>query len=140
MKAINSIIKNFRSTSFFTEFKKRTMGEKSNPNILMTRINDLIPGYYGCKGYEIIYKHLIEMVLEATPLAYEGNRNSLINEVIIPEIAIYLIAKDLKVDHDLGLRILRHSIGYGSRNSISRSDATFGTKKLDRFMQTFYSD
>ncbi|CAG8715758.1 19948_t:CDS:2 [Dentiscutata erythropus] len=137
-EAIKSIIKNFRSTDSFTNFKKRTMGEKSNPKILVTRINDLIPGYYGCKGYEIIYKHLIETVLEDTPLVYEGNkgnRNSLINEVIIPEIAIYLIAKDLKVDHDLGLRILKCSIGYGSHNSISRSDATFGTKKLDRIIQ-----
>ncbi|KNZ48520.1 uncharacterized protein VP01_5605g4 [Puccinia sorghi] len=71
----------------------------------MEYINDLDTSFfpsYGIKGYEVIYKTLLDMFLSPSaidntsflgqPLAPEY----LIRKVFIPEIALCLIAEDLK--------------------------------------------
>lgn len=80
------------------------------------------PGYYGIRGYEVIYRTLQAMFLgpsriaSITKLARPLSPDFLIRKVLIPEAALCLIADDLKLDRTdpLVRKTLEDSRSYGA--------------------------
>ncbi|KAK7038549.1 hypothetical protein R3P38DRAFT_2615724 [Favolaschia claudopus] len=73
-------------------------------------------GYYGERGYQIIYPtlcfifpDLLDLLNTAQPLTYD----ILIREVLIPEATVRLIQSDLEVDRVRAVTILRDSYQFG---------------------------
>ena len=132
---LSDLFKNFKEKSFFIAFQKRKIRERKNLNVLYERINDFIPGYYGNKGYKIIYEHNLSFGIDN--IEFNRDKYDLINEVLIPEISVYLIMNDLSVDYELAIKIRKHSAEYGSTYFTDDEDKTYGSSKFDAFMESY---
>ncbi|CAG8854947.1 1464_t:CDS:1, partial [Gigaspora margarita] len=69
------------------------------------------PGYYGMKGYMIIYEHL----MKNTERKLKDIKFIKFIEVIIPELGIRFIIEDLGVDYDTAITIMCESVKYGNK-------------------------
>lgn len=132
---INQLAKTFHKSYFFNEFKQRKICERKDISRLQKRVCDFNPGYYGYIGYEIIYKYILKFGINT--IVFNGDKCDLINEVLIPEIGVYLIMEDLNVDYNLGIKIRKHSAKYGSIHFVKKEDKTYGSIEFDTFMETY---
>jgi hypothetical protein len=132
---INKLVKNFKENSFFKELQKMERANRKNLLFVYNRFYDFFPGYYGYQGYEIIFEHILDYYIDS--IEYDRDKCDLINEVFLPEIGIFLIMEDFKVDHDLANEIRKDSAEYGFENFYGRKDKSYSTKKIDLFMESF---
>ncbi|CAG8819092.1 12141_t:CDS:2, partial [Gigaspora margarita] len=83
------------------------------------------PGYYGMKGYTLMYEHLMKNTAVWKPNLGTDikNKQEFMREVIIPELGVMFIKTDLKVsDYDTTIIITRKSIEYGNQNFFGDSN------------------
>ncbi|CAG8848283.1 36813_t:CDS:1, partial [Racocetra persica] len=120
-KVIN-LLKNFYGTYFYKGFMGRTHFAKNNPLCLVDRVNDFVPSYYEFLGYRILFDFISKIIIENTLILSEIDRDNFISEVIIPEMGVQLIMKDLNVDYKLGIEIREFSSEYGSVHFIGNED------------------
>ncbi|CAG8730215.1 21207_t:CDS:1, partial [Gigaspora margarita] len=87
---------------YYNDFKSLSKWQLYSPLAIFQRINHLVPGYYGMKGYMIMYEHLMkntEWKLKDIKFI------KFIEEVIIPELGVRFIIEDLGVDYDTAVTI-----------------------------------
>jgi hypothetical protein len=135
LNMINELVKNFKKNIFFKELQKMERAKRKNLLFVYNRFYDFFPGYYGYQGYEIIFEHILDYYIDS--IEYDRDKCDLINEVFLPEIGIFLIMEDFKVDHDLANEIRKDSAEYGFENFYGIKDMSYSTRKIDLFIESF---
>ncbi|CAG8845894.1 43268_t:CDS:2, partial [Gigaspora margarita] len=86
------------------------------PTALMGRFLNFIPGYYGTKGMSVIQSTLSALIT-SNELTYEMTKpqspDEYLNEVLVPEAAIRLIAQDRQIGLDEAKKVMEDSVEFG---------------------------
>lgn len=100
-----------------------TMGARQ-PAVMLATVQDTQPGYYGSKGAERLFEILVRMFIEANILTYDlaqpQRPSEYVQQVLIPEAGLRLIAEDQKKIglHDVSLEearaIMAESVEFGA--------------------------
>ncbi|KAG0035609.1 hypothetical protein BGZ81_005587 [Podila clonocystis] len=100
-----------------------TMGARQ-PAVMLATVQDTQPGYYGSKGAERLFEILVRMFIESNILTYKlahpQRPSEYVQQVLIPEAGLRLIAEDQKKfgQHDITLEdariIMAESVEFGA--------------------------
>ncbi|CAG8803225.1 40386_t:CDS:1 [Gigaspora margarita] len=121
IRYIAKICKHKESCKYYTDFKSLSRRQLQDP----LAIDRLVPGYYGMKGYMLMYEHLMKntTVWEPNLGTVIKNKQEFMREVIIPELGVMFIMTDLKVsDYDTAIIIMRKSVEYSNQNFFRNSN------------------
>ncbi|CAG8526106.1 14908_t:CDS:1 [Cetraspora pellucida] len=123
IKHIANICEYKERYKYYNDFKSLSKWQLNNMFARVQRINHLVPGYYGMKGYTIMLEHLMKNTKVWKPKVGQ----KFIEEVIIPELGVRFIMEDLGVsDYDTAVKITRESIEYGNQHFFGdRNDECF---------------
>ncbi|CAG8846651.1 9324_t:CDS:1, partial [Gigaspora margarita] len=109
IKHIADICEHKERYEYYNDFKSLSKWQLNNTFARVQRINHLVPGYYGMKGYTIMLEHLMKKTTEWKPKVGQ----KFMEEVIIPEVGVRFIMEDLGVsDYDTAVKITRESVEY----------------------------
>ncbi|KAF9319061.1 hypothetical protein BG003_009982 [Podila horticola] len=99
-----------------------TMGARQ-PAVMLATVQDTQPGYYGSKGAERLFEILVRMFIEPNILTYKlahpQRPSEYVQQVLIPEAGLRLIAEDQK-------KIGRHDISLEDARIIMAESVEFG--------------
>ncbi|CAG8484600.1 17765_t:CDS:2 [Gigaspora margarita] len=100
---IAKICKHKESYKYYNDFKSLSKRQLQDP----LTIDRLVPGYYGMKGFTLMYEHLMKNTAVWEPnLGTNINKEEFMREVIIPELGVMFIMTDLKVhDYNTAVKI-----------------------------------
>ncbi|KAI8097555.1 RTC4-like domain-containing protein, partial [Halteromyces radiatus] len=80
-------------------YKKMGTNQARSTMGVMTRLETILPGYYGTKGASVIQEHLVEMYLHSGKLTSKVTSPQLpleyLQHVLVPEVGFRLIREDL---------------------------------------------
>ncbi|CAG8459252.1 3290_t:CDS:2, partial [Dentiscutata heterogama] len=86
------------------------------PSVLIGRFNNFIPGYYGAKGLYIIKSTLYNLIT-SKEITYSMTKplkpDEYLDEVLVPETAVRLIAQNRRVELDQANEIMKDSAEFG---------------------------
>ncbi|CAG8668340.1 12144_t:CDS:2, partial [Dentiscutata heterogama] len=142
LPSLETVLKNITK---FTRYKKinnielieiqdDTMAANNNNDDFTRQLQDplaidrLVPGYYGMKGYMLMYEHLMKnTAVWELNLGTDMNKQEFMREVIIPELGVMFIMTDFEIyDYDTAIIITRKSVEYGNKNFFEdRNDDCF---------------
>ncbi|KAF9386716.1 hypothetical protein CPB97_003420 [Podila verticillata] len=99
-----------------------TMGARQ-PAVMLATVQDTHPGYYGSKGAERLFEILVRIFIEANILTYDlahpQRPSEYVQQVLIPEAGLRLIAEDQK---KIGL----HEVSLEEARAIMAESVEFG--------------
>ncbi|CAG8688705.1 19443_t:CDS:2, partial [Gigaspora margarita] len=138
IRYITEICKHKERYKYYNDFKSLSKRHLQDP----LAIDRLVPGYYGMKGYTLMYEHLMKNTAVWEPnLGTDINKQEFMREVIIPELGVMFIMTDLKVnDYDTAVIITREIAfwifdyfknGYGSDKKPTKEDKFIAIKSLE---------
>ncbi|CAG8535784.1 45559_t:CDS:1, partial [Gigaspora margarita] len=121
IRYIAKICKHKESCKYYNDFKSLSRRQLQDP----LAIDRLVPGYYGMKGYTLMYEHLMKntAVWEPNLGTDIKNKQEFMREVIISELGVMFIKTDLKVsDYDTTIIITYKSVEYSNQNFFGDSN------------------
>ncbi|CAG8508031.1 5959_t:CDS:2 [Dentiscutata erythropus] len=88
------------------------------PTVVMGRFQKFLPGYYGSKGSSVIFSTLVSLFIESKRLTLDMTKPQepleYLNQVLVPETAIRLIAQDRGgISLKAARKIMEDSIEFG---------------------------
>lgn len=104
--------------------KKYGSRQSRTPLISFERRPELLPGYYGGKGSELIQDVILSMFDKEYLRRHCRGRplNSFITDILIPEVAVRLISEDHQTDLDDARTIMSKSVNFGLRFHTNDND------------------
>ncbi|KAF0538761.1 hypothetical protein F8M41_007529 [Gigaspora margarita] len=124
IRYIAEICKHKERYKYYNDFKSLSKWHLRD----LLAIDRLVPGYYGMKGYTLMYEHLMKNTAEWEPnLEKDINKQEFMQEVIIPELGVMFIMTDLKVNnYETAVIITHKSVEYSNQNFFGdKNDACF---------------
>ncbi|KAF8534483.1 RTC4-like domain-containing protein [Trichophaea hybrida] len=120
---LKNIVANKVDSRFRDRFAQQQREIKGNTALLLRQERKLpFPGYYGPRGADILLDAIVSQLgskvgdtAKKDPLIARGGVSAFIQQVLVPEVAIRLIAEDMKVSERAAFRILEESVEIGEK-------------------------
>ncbi|KAF8975036.1 hypothetical protein BGZ46_009491 [Entomortierella lignicola] len=119
--ALKAIIEQSKPSSFRDEAfqRKKDMKGKARDNLIgLSYIEKISPGYYGSKGSAEVTMILVNLFVKTkvlTPeLANPLRQMEYVQEVLVPESGVRLIAEDLSIQSEEAQKVMLESVEFGN--------------------------
>jgi hypothetical protein len=128
LPTIRKLLDGPTESEFLTNLRRKTARRNAAaPMIMIKLFEDSQPGYYGPKGGEMITEVVMDKFGEYIRnkkelhdgLMFCGGVMGFVSSVVVPEVGVRLIMKDMNVDWDAARKIMTESIPYGNAKNPS---------------------